>query len=422
MFLRATREESIIFPKVKLRYSSESPKEMFDEANKLLLNGTSVVLYQNDEASIPALHNIGRTLDEARDYIVFGCWGMDIHGYEKHDDGSYINVVKTLELAVHRDFEKMEQIGMRFEPLDDAKSFEELYAIVRDNIFVLLKERSRVTQAGGNVWEKVDVLPLYSSTMNDCIKNRRDYTQGGARYRDDRNEIFAFGNVVDALVAMKTLCFDTQKYTLKEYLEAVRNNWAGCEDMRTDAINCHGWGDGRKDSTEIGARLHKDMTAYALTLKGTYGGKIYLGYLGYTEIRWWGAVTRATPDGRYDGDYLSQGLSPSRLTRIPHSTDVVRSMAAIDHSLMAGNSVVNIILPSAKMTLDSCEAFLRATAKSAIQSLQLNCTSKETLLDAQKHPEKYPDLVVRVAGFSAKFTSLSPEWQDEFISRNFYES
>ena len=95
-------------------------------------------------------------------------------------------------------------------------------------------------------------------------------------------------------------------------------------------------------------------------------------------------------------------------------------MAALDGSLMGANSVVNIILPPA-ISLDRAEAFLRAVAKTAVQSLQLNCTSREQLLDAQRHPEKYPDLIVRVTGFSAKFTSLSRGWQDEVITRNFYD-
>ena len=96
-------------------------------------------------------------------------------------------------------------------------------------------------------------------------------------------------------------------------------------------------------------------------------------------------------------------------------------MAALDRTELAGNNVINIILPAEKTTLDICEAFLRTCADSAVESLQLNCTSKETLLDAQKHPEKYPDLIVRVCGFSAKFTSLSPEWQQEVLTRNFYK-
>ena len=120
------------------------------------------------------------------------------------------------------------------------------------------------------------------------------------------------------------------------------------------------------------------------------------------------------------GDYLSQGLTPSRLKKIPFVTDVINSMAALDKTELAGDNVLNVILPETT-SLDVCEAFLRTTADSAVESLQLNCVSKKTLLDAQKHPEKYPDLIVRVCGFSAKFTSLSPEWQEEVISRNFYE-
>ena len=421
MCLRATREEKLIYPKPKLRYSSQSPKEMLDEANKSLLNGTSVILYQNDEATIPAVARIGRTVEEARDYLIFGCWGINGNGNEKFDDGSYVNLIKPLELAVHRDFETMVKIGMYFEPFDDAQSFEEVYDILCRNIRVLLTERARVTKAGGNVWHKVDALPLFSSTLEGCLEKRKDFTEGGAKYRDDRNELFAFGNVVNALLAIKQLCFDTKKYTLKEFLHAVRSNWEGNEIMRIDATRCHGWGDGHEDSSKLCARLNRDVDAMLQSLTGAYGGKIVLGHLGYTEVRWWGEQTRATPDGRKNGDYLTQGLTPSRLTKIPFMTDVIHSLSYLDSSLFGGNSVVNIIFPAAKMTLDTCEAFLRAAAKTSLQSLQLNCTSREQLLDAQKHPEKYPDLVVRVTGFSAKFTSLSPEWQQEILTRNFYE-
>ena len=156
-------------------------------------------------------------------------------------------------------------------------------------------------------------------------------------------------------------------------------------------------------------------------ITGTYGGKIRLAHLTYTEVRWWGERTLATPDGRRNGEYFAQGLTPSRLKRIPSATSVINSLASLDASTLAGNSVVNIILPSNKVTLDNCEAFLRAATCSAMQSLQLNCVTKEELLDAQIHPENHENLIVRVTGFSAKFTSLSPDWQTEFITRNFYE-
>ena len=421
MFLRATREGKLIYPKIKLRYSADSPKEMLDEANVSLVNGTSVILYQNDDATIPAVLRMGRTIEEARDYLIFGCWGMDGNGYEKFDDGSYVNLIKPLEYSVHRDAERMKAVGIEFEPLDGAKNFEEVYDITFRNICALLKERNRITHAGGNIWDRVDVLPLFSSTLGDCIAKKKDYTAGGARYRDDRNELFAFVNVLDALLAIKELCFDRKKYTLSEYLDAVRDNWEGREEMRIDATRCHGWGDGSREASTLGRRLNDDIYAFVQTLTGAYGGKITLGHLAYTEVRWWGELTRATPDGRKSGDYLAQGLTPSRLHRIPYITSVVSNMAALDPSIFGGNTVVNLILPAGKTTLDTCEAFLRAAARSALMSMQLNCTSKEQLLDAQKHPERYPDLIVRVTGFSAKFTSLSPEWQTEFITRNFYD-
>ena len=417
MFLRATREEKTIFPKITLRYGSSSPKELFDEANIELLNGTSMILYQNDDATIPAVVKTGHTLEEARDYLIFGCWGLNVCGVEKVDDGSYVNLVKPLELAVHRDFEKMEEIGMHFTPLDDAESFEDVYRIVMDNIGVLMAERARVTRAGGNIWHKVDPLPLFSSTLESCLDKKLDFTEGGAKYRNDRNELFAFGNVLDALMAIKELCFDEKKYTLKEYLHAVRENWQGYEEMRIDATRAHGWGDGSPTSTALAARMNRDLAGIADGLVGT----IAIGHLAYTEVRWWGEKTRSTPDGRYSGDYLAQGFTPSRLNRIPAVTSVVNSMAGLDPTILGGNSVLNLILPSTKASLATCEALLRATCRTAVQSLQLNCLSKEQLLDAQKHPEKYPDLIVRVTGFSAKFTSLSPEWQKEFLTRNFYE-
>ena len=420
MFLRASREEDIIFPKITCRYGKDAAKEYLDEANIAVINGTSTLLFQNDEATIPAVQRVGRTLEEARDYLITGCWAVMGNGMEKTDDGYYLNMLKAFEYMLHNRTDKMEKVHLTFTPADGAETFDELYRRLCDNILVLMHERARVMQAGGTIWNKVDPLPIFSSTLHNCIENKKDYTAGGAKYRDSRYELVGFPNIVDSLLAIKELCFDTRKYTLDQMLYAIRHNWEGCEDMRLDAIRCHGWGDGSREAAEMGARFNHDLYEMACTQVGTYGGKITIGHLTYTEIRWWGLQTLATPDGRKDGDYIAQGLTPSRLKKIPSSTSVINNLAELDASEIGGNSVVNIILPN-KLTLDLCEAFLRAVSHSALQSLQLNCTSREQLLDAQKHPENYPTLIVRVCGFSAKFTSLSPEWQDEILTRNFYE-
>ena len=419
MFLCATREEDIIFPKIKCRFSKDSPKEYLDEISVSLLRGTSTVLFQNDGATVPALLRAGRPLHEARDYCISGCWCIAT-AQEKYDHGSYLNLLKPFEISLHGLKDTADRIGMEFEYLDGCDSFEELYRRTLSNCKRLLDAKSDVTRRGGRIFHKVDRFPIFSSTLEDCLKNRRDFTMGGAKYNDDYQLFFGLPNIVDSLLALKHLVWDSKKYTLAQVLTAVRANWEGYEDMRNEALGCHGWGDGSDESCALACRFNNDLYGLCQSCVGTYGGRVHMGHLTYTEIRFWGEAILATPDGRKSGEYFSQGLTPSRLKRIPCVNDVINSMASLDPSTMAANSVINIILPG-DTTPERCEWFLRAVAQTAVQSLQLNCVSREDLLDAQRHPEKYPHLIVRVTGFSAKFTSLSKEWQDEVISRNFYE-
>jgi formate C-acetyltransferase len=259
MFLRATREEKIIFPKIKCRYSKNSPKEYLDEINKSVIKGTSTVLYQNDDAVVPALVRGGIPLEEARDYIVSGCWDLSSNGTESHDCGAYVNMLKPFEYSLHNLTDKMEEVGMAFKPIDGAETFEEVYKTTCENINVLFEERARITREGGNIWDKVDVLPIFSSTLESCIHKRKDFTAGGAKYRDDVYLCFGLPNIVDSLLAIKELCFDSKKYSLSEMLNAVRNNWEGFENMRIEATRCHGWGDGSDESCSLANRLNNDL-------------------------------------------------------------------------------------------------------------------------------------------------------------------
>ena len=419
LFLRANREKKIIFPKIKCRFSKDSPKEYLDEINLSIVKGTTTVLLQNDDATIAALVRGGKTLKEARDYMVAGCWDVVVN-CERSDHGEYLNLLKPFEMALHNLSDKMERIGITFESFDGCESFEEIYQTTLRNCETLLDTKLDIKRRGGQIFHKVDSFPIFSSTIENCIESHRDYTRRGAKYYDDYQLVFGFPNIVDSLLAIKTLVFDLKKYTLSEYLDAVRANWEGFENMRQEALSCHGWGDGSEESCALASRFNADLFSIFEKKESAQGGRVHMGHLTYTEIRWWGEKTLATPDGRYSGDYFAQGLTPSRLKKIPCVNDVINSMASLDGSHMASNSVLNVILPK-DIPLDRAEGFLRAVAHTATQSLQLNCTTREELLDAQAHPEKYPDLIVRVTGFSAKFTSLSRGWQDEVITRNFYD-
>ena len=421
IFLTISGEEKIIFPKIKCRFDKNSPKEYLDLINKYVLQGTSTVLYQNDEATIAALLRAGYTETEARDYIIAGCWDLNVIGKESVDGGTYLNMLKPFEFSIHNLTDKIQKVGLDIKGIDNAKTFEEIYQTTLQNIKLLFEKRAKITRLGGNVWHEVDPLPIFSSSLDGLLERGKDFTEGGAKYNAEHYLCFGLPNIIDSLMAIKELCFDQKKYTLEEFLTAVRNNWEGQEIMRIDAMRCHGWGDGSSEASMLANRFNNDLYAIAETLVSTRGGKVRVGHLTYTEIRWWGEATLATPDGRKNGEYFAQGLTPSRLKKIPSVTDAINSLSCLDPSVMAGNSVVNIILPSNKITLDKLEAFIRSVAGSAIQSLQLNCVTKEQLLDAQIHPEKYPNLIVRVTGFSARFTALSPEWQEEVLTRNFYK-
>ncbi len=421
MFLQATREYKIIYPKIKCRISASSPKAYLDAINRDVINGTSSVMYSNDDAMIPAIVRSGKPLEEARDYIESGCWDIVLLGKEKSDCGGYFNALKVFEFILHNRQDKMQTVGLQFDLFDGATSFEALYQTFLDGIKKLLTDRNRIMKKGRIIHDQINPLPIFSSTLDDCIAKKRDSKSGGGRYNDDKLYIIGLPNIVDSLIAIKQLCFEQKKYTLDEMLAAVRANWDGYEHIRRDALKCPCWGDESQTSNAMARRFNDDLYALCRQLDYVYGGKTELGHLTYTEIKWWGLQTLATPDGRYSGDYFSQGLTPSRLRKIPAVTSVLNSMKAIDTSTMYGNSVMNIILPSTRMSLDVAEGFLRALCQCGVQSLQLNCTTKEQLLDAQKHPENYPNLIVRVCGFSAKFTALSPEWQDEILTRNFYD-
>jgi len=421
LFLQVSAEHKIIYPKLKARYSFDSPKEYLDELNLTTINGTSTALYCNDDAIIPALLKSGKSHEEAYNYLISGCWDLNCCGYEKHDGGSYFNLLKPFEFSIHKRFDKMKKVGINFKLIDDAKSFEEVYDICLSNFLTLAKIRHEILTEGKVVRKLINPLPIYSSTLSDCIENKKDYTNGGARYNEDCIYLVGMPNVVDSLLAIKELCFDQKKYSLDYFLNAVRSNWENYDNIRNDALKCSFWGDENDESINLAKRLNDDIYNYVNNPKFADGKRTRVGHLTYTEIKWWGEQTLATPDGRHNGDYFSQGLTPSRLHKISSVTSVLNSLRGLNIENVDANSVVNIILPSNKISLKDCEGFIRACAKSKVQSLQLNCVTKEELLDAQIHPENHRDLIVRVTGFSALFTSLSPAWQDEFLTRNFYD-
>ena len=200
-------------------------------------------------------------------------------------------------------------------------------------------------------------------------------------------------------------------------LEAVRVDWKQFDALRAEALAAPHFGDNSPESNELAKRIAAEIPVAIRDLTNERGGPFQPGFYSYGDIIDWAKVTRATPDGRRGGDFLCQGLTPSRY-RHNDITSVVNSVAAIDLSQYPANSVATVSLPLGSVDAVALEGLERAVAASGIGMLQLNCIDKAELLDAQIHPEQHQDLLVRLYGYSARFVNLNHEMQAEFLSRD----
>lgn len=420
MFLHAHRELNLIYPKLHCRFSSCSNHEYLKLIAEDILSGRGVYSLLNDDCIIKALVKDGKTLEDACEYSCTGCWDLVVDSREDNVGGNYFSLARVMEATIHDDDETIHRAGVTIKRIDAAESFTEVYDILVQNSLGVLRGMMKMEGKYGQLWNKAAPAPLNSACSLDCLEKRKDFTAGGQRYNPHAVSLCFFANFLDSLLAIKTICFEQKICTLLELLAAVRNNWYGTEPLRQQVLKAPHWGDNKTETTELARQLHEDIYINTRDIRNERGGTYQLGYWIYREFRFWGEQMRALPDGRHYGDYLAQSLNPSHFRNDQDITTVLQSISQLDLTKSAGNSVVNLVLDKTSLTADVVIALLQSFAQLKLQLLQLNCTSREELLDAQKHPELHQNLIVRICGFSAKFTALSREWQDEVIARKEY--
>lgn len=420
MFVESALELELIYPKLMCRFGSRSSEEYLKLIAKPLLESKNIFLFENDDTIIPALMSVGYSEKQARNYVVSGCWDVVIGDYNKPLCGEYTNLLRALEWTVHLPVEKLKADGLDFRPISGAKSFEEVYEIFLSNAKQIIDLKADYEAIGGSAWKDIAPLCLTSALMIDPLKKFRDISNGGTGYPREQMNFAGFPDVVDSLLAIKRLCFDEKLCTLDEMIEQCKNDWSD-EGLRHIAANSPAFGDGSDESNEFAARLNSDLYRLTRGLPTLFGGEYAIGYYMYTEVIWWGKVIAATPNGRHAGYYISHGITPTRLHEVKSVTDVLRSIKVMDLSKCAANSIANVILPSARIDEKQLCGFIRACALSGVEAIQINVVSRDELLAAQKEPEKYKHIIVRVTGFSCPFVMLSKQWQEEVLSRNYYD-
>jgi formate C-acetyltransferase len=313
------------------------------------------------------------------------------------------------------------RVGAKTGYLYEMTDFEQVKAAYQKQLDFFVRWHHMNINSFEYVAREILPQPLVSATMDGCMQSGRDVMYGGAKYNSTGNSGVGIGNVADSLNIIKTVCFDEKTHTTRELYDALMNNWVGYEELRNHIVNeCRHYGNGYPECDEHTAFAAKCFADSVNTLTGPRG-RYSAGLYPVTTNVMFGSVTKATPDGRLAGEPLADGIAPVQGYDKNGPTAVIRSVAAIKQDDFPNGTLMNLKFhPNAINGADGVtklSQLIQTYFSLGGMELQINVVSAETLKNAKLHPEKYRDLVVRVAGFSSYFIELHPDGQDDLIRR-----
>ncbi len=423
IILKAIQDVNLAQPSVAVRLHKNTPHEFLLALTDHLRVASGVTSIFNDEMMIPYLANRGIPIEDAHLYSTHGCmrWNISGKAINQRALGGTVILPKFLEYALSQGWDKFtgKQVGAATPDPTAFTSLEDvMQAYLTQARFFLGKQFA--------IYNLVDVLdsrylqqPFYSALLDGCIEagqDCRDFKYFGDTLIQPVGQI----NCVNSLAAMKKLVFDEKKYTMAELVEALKYNWEGKEDMRLEFAKCPHWGNDDEYVDEIGRDFMLRNTEVVHSFKNIWGYEHAEDGTGASSYYQWSGLSGATPDGRKDRGLFHDGtVSPVIGTDLKGPTAVLKSVSKADHAHTLTHLFNQRFLPQF-LEGENREAFasyLRSFVDLGIHHVQFNIVDNRVLLDAQKHPEKHIDLVVRVAGFSAYFVELIKPVQDQIIAR-----
>lgn len=471
MSIQASMHVFLPQPSLSVRVWNGTPHEFLIRAAELTRTGIGLPAYYNDEVIIPSLMSRGLTLQDARDYNIIGCVEPQKSGKtEGWHDAAFFNICRPLELVFSNGMDKGVRIGPATGNVEDMTTFEQFYDAYKKQMDYAIQLLVNADNAIDMAHAERCPLPFLSSMVDDCMKVGKTVQEGGAVYNFTGPQGFGVANMADSLYSVKTLVYDEKKITMGELKEALATNYGkglGAEDVAAmtakiaNELKEAGKTIGEKEVAAIlntvvaaseapevkanGERILKlieevpkfgndisEVDAFARDVAYTYteplqnyknprGGSFQAGLYPVSANVPLGAQTGATPDGRLAYQPVADGVSPSAGKDVNGPTAAANSVSRLDHYIASNGTLFNQKFhPSALSGRNGLENFvglIRSYFDQKGSHMQFNVVSRETLLDAQKHPEQYKHLVVRVAGYSALFTTLSKSLQDDIIRR-----
>ena len=471
MSIQASMHVFLPQPSLSVRVWNGTPHEFLIKAAELTRTGIGLPAYYNDEVIIPSLVSRGLTLEDARDYNIIGCVEPQKAGKtEGWHDAAFFNMCRPLELVFSNGKDKGAQVGPETGDVEKMETFEEFFHAYEIQMDYAIKLLVNADNAIDMAHAERCPLPFLSSMVDDCMRRGKSVQEGGAVYNFTGPQGFGVANMADSLYAVKQLVFDEKKVTMKELKQALMLNYgkgltqedlAAMASDTVSAMRSSGETVGEAEIAAILKTIHAlsesgevkesgdrilklieevpkfgndipEVDAFARRVAYTYtkpllnyrnprGGMFQAGLYPVSANVPLGAQTGATPDGRLAHTPVADGVSPSAGKDVNGPTAAANSVARLDHYIASNGTLFNQKFhPSAlsgRRGLENFAGLIRSYFDQKGSHMQFNVVSRETLLDAQKHPEQYKHLVVRVAGYSALFTTLSKSLQDDIIRR-----
>lgn len=423
LIMDVVEEMRILQPSSMVQISKKNPDRFLKRALEIVKTGFGQPSVFNTDAIVQELVRQGKSVEDAREGGASGCVEAGAFGKENYNLTGYFNLTKVLEITLNNgvDPKTGNGIGLQTGKPEKFATFEDLFEAFKKQLkyFVDIKVK------GNNIIERLYAeylpSPFLSILISDCIANGKDYHDGGARYNTSYIQGVGLGTMTDILTSIKYNVYDTKRVSMHRLLEALKDNFKGHESLRQRFMNkTPKYGNDDDYADKI---MRSIFEAYFEAVDGrpnTKGGNYRINLLPTTVHVYFGHVVGATADGRKAGEPLSEGVSPVQGADRHGPTAVMKSVAKMDHVRTGGTLLNQKFTPhllADEKGIDKLAHLVRSYFKMDGHHVQFNVVSAETLREAQKHPERYRDLIVRVAGYSDYFVDLSVELQNEIIRR-----
>ena len=422
--LDAYADVRTVQPNFGVRVSPDCPAELMRRAVDYDRDGVLMHFF-NDDVIVRSLVRAGHTIEDARDYGVVGCLETNAQG---KTFGSTFAVqfsgIKCVELALLNGIDNIFGYPSGIESGDPVgfKNFDDLWNAYDKQVRHFIKQMVRGMDVLDRVIAETVPSPFASAMVDSCLDRGLDLTRGGAVYNSTGVQFMGFANVVDSLYAVKKTVFEDKRFTMADLTEWLSHDWQDAEDKRAYLLNrVPKYGNDNDDVDAMASRVIDHYCDVLSKYSNFRGGAFWPGIFSVGFHITMGAFTGATPDGRFAGDVLGNGITPTTGNAVSGPTAIMNSVVKLPVERIYNGANLNMRFQGKKISTENLTTLINTYFRHGGTQVQFNMVDSAILREAQRHPEKHRDLFVRVSGYSAEFTGLSEIAQDEIISRTEFE-